>query len=246
MAMIYSFGEISGAHFNPAVTIAFAYAKKFSWKEVPKYIIAQLLGAILASCILWILFPASEYYGATIPSFEPWRAFVLELLLTFFLMLTIINVSSGSKEVGVMAGIANIYAKLGAGLDVSILKDKNYYLEGNKFIDEVNFSQGGVIKVTGEAGLKVGAGIKNDEGKMILGIEGGGKIDITGGGKIIYPYNGNEEIIAGEAYLNTLMYTFTATAKLGPLDKEFKFSDILWGIRYKKTIKFNVKTGNKL
>lgn len=106
MAMIYAFGEISGAHFNPAVTIAFAFAKKFPWKEVPKYIIFQLIGAILASCMLWVLFPESEYFGATIPSIVPWRAFILELLLTFFLMLTIINVSSGSKEVGVMAGIA--------------------------------------------------------------------------------------------------------------------------------------------
>lgn len=107
MAMIYAFGDISGAHFNPAVSIAFAYAKKFPRKEVPKYIIAQFLGALLASCILWVLFPKSEYLGATISSFDmPWRAFVLELLLTFFLMLTIINVSTGSKEVGIMAGIA--------------------------------------------------------------------------------------------------------------------------------------------
>ena len=106
MAMIYAFGELSGAHFNPAVTIAFAYAKKFDWNEVPKYIIAQFIGALLASGILWILFPESEYYGATIPVLEPWRAFILELLLTFFLMVTIINVSTGSKEVGVMAGIA--------------------------------------------------------------------------------------------------------------------------------------------
>lgn len=106
MAMIYAFGETSGAHFNPAVTISFAYAKKFSWKEVPKYIVAQLLGALLASVILWVLFPTSEYYGATLPSLVPWRAFILELLLAFFLMLTIINVSTGSKEVGTMAGIA--------------------------------------------------------------------------------------------------------------------------------------------
>ena len=106
MAMIYAFGEISGAHFNPAVTISFAYAKKFSWKEVPKYIIAQLLGALLGSVLLWILFPESEYYGATLPSIVPWKAFILELILTFFLMLVIINVSTGSKEVGVMAGIA--------------------------------------------------------------------------------------------------------------------------------------------
>lgn len=106
MAMIYAFAEISGAHFNPAVTIAFAYAKKFSWKEVPKYIIAQLLGAIVASVILWVLFPESEFYGATLPSIDVWRAFILELLLAFFLMLVIINVSTGSKEVGTMAGMA--------------------------------------------------------------------------------------------------------------------------------------------
>ncbi|MDG2193303.1 MAG: aquaporin [Polaribacter sp.] len=106
MAMIYAFAETSGAHFNPAVSIAFAYAKKFSWKEVPKYAIAQVLGAMLASGILWFLFPDSEFYGATIPTLDVWRAFVLELLLTYFLMLVIINVSTGSKEVGTMAGIA--------------------------------------------------------------------------------------------------------------------------------------------
>ena len=106
MAMIYTFGDISGAHFNPAVSIAFAYAKKFSWKEVPKYIIAQVLGAAFASLLLWFLFPTSEFYGATIPTTDALRAFVLELLLAFFLMLTIINVSTGSKEVGVIAGIA--------------------------------------------------------------------------------------------------------------------------------------------
>jgi aquaporin NIP len=106
MAMIYAFGETSGAHFNPAVTIAFAYAKKFAWKEVPKYIIAQILGAFAASLVLWFLFPASEYLGATIPTVDVWRAFVLELLLTFFLMVVIINVSTGSKEMGIIAGIA--------------------------------------------------------------------------------------------------------------------------------------------
>ena len=103
MAMIYAFGETSGAHFNPAVSIAFAYAKKFSCREVPKYIIAQILGAFSASLILWFLFPSSEILGATIPTVDVWRAFVLEFLLTFFLMVVIINVSTGSKEIGPVA-----------------------------------------------------------------------------------------------------------------------------------------------
>ena len=106
MAMIYAFGEISGAHFNPAVSIAFAYAKKFSWKEVPKYIFFQVAGAFAASLLLMWLFPKSELLGATIPSVDVWRAFVLELILTFFLMVVIINVSTGSKEIGMMAGIS--------------------------------------------------------------------------------------------------------------------------------------------
>ncbi len=108
MAMIYAFGEISGAHFNPAVTIGFAFAKKFSWRLVPKYIIAQAIGAILACFILWFLFPESQFLGETTPAsgFPPYKAAILEFLLTFFLMVVIINVSTGSKEIGVMAGIA--------------------------------------------------------------------------------------------------------------------------------------------
>ena len=108
MAMIYALGDVSGAHINPAVSIAFAFAKKFSWKEVPKYIIAQLTGALLASSLLRWLFPSSEFLGGTQPSelIDPSRAFVLELVLTFFLMLVIIRVSTGAKEVGAIAGFA--------------------------------------------------------------------------------------------------------------------------------------------
>jgi aquaporin Z len=106
MSLIYAFGEISGAHFNPAVTIAFTYAKKFPLKEVPKYIIAQCLGAILAAIILLILFPDNEFLGTTLPKIDVWRVFLFEVILTFFLMLVIINVSTGSKESGIMAGIA--------------------------------------------------------------------------------------------------------------------------------------------
>ena len=105
MTMIYAFGDISGAHFNPAVTVGFAVAKKFRWKEVPKYIVSQFTGAIAASLLLLYLFPDSDL-GATIPTIEPLKVFIIELLLSFFLMVVIINVSTGSKEIGPIAGIA--------------------------------------------------------------------------------------------------------------------------------------------
>ena len=108
MSMIYAFGEISGAHFNPAVTLGFATANKFKWKKVPGYIIAQGIGAFLAITILWVLFPESKSFGHTYPAegFAPYKAFILEFFLTFFLMMVIINVSTGSKEIGTMAAIA--------------------------------------------------------------------------------------------------------------------------------------------
>ncbi len=106
MAMIYAFGDISGAHINPAVTIAFAYAKKFPWKEVPLYALAQLAGAFAASGLLLYLFPDSETLGATLPELSVMKVFVFEIILSFFLMLVIINVSTGSKEIGIIAGIA--------------------------------------------------------------------------------------------------------------------------------------------
>lgn len=108
MVMIYAFGEISGAHFNPAVTIGFAFAKKFAWNKVPKYVLAQAIGAIFAAFLLWFLFPESEFLGETTPvaGFPAYKAAILEFLLTFFLMVVIINVSTGSKEIGTMAAIA--------------------------------------------------------------------------------------------------------------------------------------------
>ena len=106
MGMIYAFGDISGAHMNPAVTIGFAYAKKFPWKEVPAYVLAQLIGAFLASGILLYLFPESQTLGATLPGLPALKVFIFEIILSFFLMVVIINVSTGSKEIGVVAGIA--------------------------------------------------------------------------------------------------------------------------------------------
>lgn len=106
MAMIYAFGEISGAHLNPAVTLAFAVNKSFPFKNVIPYIISQLAGAVLASITLLLLFPSSKNLGATIPSGSDIQSFVLEVILTLILMLVIIKVATGSKEKGMFAGLA--------------------------------------------------------------------------------------------------------------------------------------------
>jgi aquaporin NIP len=106
MCMIYSLGNISGAHLNPAVSIAFTLAGRFPISLLPGYIISQLAGALLASFTLKFLFESNQLLGATIPSGPEMQSFVLELILTFFLMLVIINVADGSKEQGLFAGLA--------------------------------------------------------------------------------------------------------------------------------------------
>lgn len=106
MAMIYSLGDISGAHLNPAVTIAFWKAKRFSGREVVPYLCSQLAGALAASVMLRILFLDHPTLGATLPAGPWWQSFIFEILLTFLLMSVILNVSTGAKEKGLMAGIA--------------------------------------------------------------------------------------------------------------------------------------------
>jgi aquaporin NIP len=106
MAMIYTFGDVSGAHINPAVTIAFSIAGLFKWKQVPPYIAAQLGGAFLASLLLKALFPANPTLGATLPAGSEMQSFILEAVLTFLLMLVILFTSQGSKEAGILAGMA--------------------------------------------------------------------------------------------------------------------------------------------
>ncbi len=106
LAMIYTFGDVSGAHFNPAVTIGYWAAGRMPGREVPLYVGSQVIGALLASIVLRMLFPGNLLLGATLPSGSNLQSFVLEFILTFFLMLTILNVSTGAKEKGITAGIA--------------------------------------------------------------------------------------------------------------------------------------------
>ena len=106
MVMIYALGPISGAHFNPAVTIAFTVARRFPAKQILPYVVSQGSGAIIASVVLMYLFPSNEFLGTTLPSGAAMQSFVFEVILTFFLMLVIINVATGSKEQGMFAGLA--------------------------------------------------------------------------------------------------------------------------------------------
>lgn len=106
MAMIYTLGDVSGAHLNPAVSLAFVVAGRFPLRQLLPYVVAQLLGALLASASLRLLFPHHETLGATLPSGAALTSFVMELLLSFLLMWVIIHVATGSREQGMFAGLA--------------------------------------------------------------------------------------------------------------------------------------------
>lgn len=106
LAMIYALGDVSGCHLNPAVTLGFFAARRFEGRRVVPYIISQCCGAILASITLRLMFPASVTLGQTIPSGDALQSFALEFFLTLFLMFVILSVSTGSKEKGVLAGVA--------------------------------------------------------------------------------------------------------------------------------------------
>ena len=104
MAMIYAIGDVSGAHLNPAVTIGFFLGRRLPGNRVMPYIASQLTGAFLASLILLALFGNHAHLGTTQPIGSPWQSFGLEAILTGILMFIILCVSTGPKEVGVMAG----------------------------------------------------------------------------------------------------------------------------------------------
>ncbi len=106
MAMIYTFGPVSGAHLNPAVTLAFALAGRMDMKYLLPFMSSQLAGAFAATLLLKFLFPASLNLGSTLPAGSSIQSFILEIILSYLLMLVILQVSHGSKETGMMAGLA--------------------------------------------------------------------------------------------------------------------------------------------
>jgi len=104
--MVYTLGHISGAHFNPAVTLAFAISRHFPFRDVVAYWIAQVIGALIGIAILYLILPPGHSYGATIPQVDLASAFAWEIVLTFVLMFVIMGVATDTRAVGTMAGAA--------------------------------------------------------------------------------------------------------------------------------------------
>lgn len=106
LAMIYTVGDVSGCHLNPAVTLGFFAARRFEWRRVVPYILAQCVGAVLASLALRAMFPTHPSLGATLPAGTALQSWVMEFVLALMLMVVILSVSTGSKEKGILAGVA--------------------------------------------------------------------------------------------------------------------------------------------
>jgi MIP family channel proteins len=106
MAMIYAVGHISGAHFNPAVSFAFALTRHFPWPRLVAYWAAQLAGALLAAALLRGSLGSDAHTGPSLPSGSQGQSFVWELVLTFFLMFVIMAVATDTRAVGEAAAIA--------------------------------------------------------------------------------------------------------------------------------------------
>jgi aquaporin NIP len=106
MVMIAATGHLSGAHFNPAVSVAFAITRHFLWRDVPLYIGAQLLGAAGGAVSLRALFGPVANLGATLPTGSAFQSFGLEVLLTAVLMFVIISVATDTRAVGQLAALA--------------------------------------------------------------------------------------------------------------------------------------------
>jgi len=106
MAMIYAVGHVSGAHFNPAVSFAFALTRHFPWQRVAGYWLAQAAGALAAAALLRASLGGDAHVGATLPSGSQGQAFLWEGILTFFLMFVIMSVATDTRAVGEAAAIA--------------------------------------------------------------------------------------------------------------------------------------------
>jgi aquaporin NIP len=106
MVMIYALGHISGAHFNGAVTFAFALTRHFPWPRAFAYWLAQLIGALAAAALLRASLGNIAHLGATLPSGSQGQSFLWELVMSAFLMLVVLSVATDTRAVGEAAAIA--------------------------------------------------------------------------------------------------------------------------------------------
>ncbi len=108
MAIIYFMGTVSGAHLNPAVTLAFAVRRNFPWNRVPAYMVAQLIGGIGAAAFLRAMFGTIGALGATLPGsgVTSGKALAMEVVLTAGLVNTILGTASGARNIGTNGAIA--------------------------------------------------------------------------------------------------------------------------------------------
>ncbi|KAI3442296.1 uncharacterized protein J3R85_001409 [Psidium guajava] len=104
--MIYAVGHVSGAHMNPAVTLAFAAVRHFPWNQFPFYAAAQLTGAVSAAFTLHVLLDPIKHVGTTSPSGSDAQALTMEIVVTFSMMFVTSAVATDTKAIGELAGIA--------------------------------------------------------------------------------------------------------------------------------------------
>jgi aquaporin Z len=107
MAIILFMGAVSGAHLNPAVSLAFALRRDFPWKRLPGYVLAQLAGATLACLFLYAVFGDVQHLGATLPGhgYANWQALLMEVVLTTVLVSVILGTASAAQNVGRVAAL---------------------------------------------------------------------------------------------------------------------------------------------
>jgi aquaporin Z len=107
MAIILFMGKVSGAHLNPAVSVAFSLRRDFPWQRVPGYIIVQLAGATLAALFLRAVIKVSAKYGSNYPAhgYDAWQALVMEAVLTLGLVSVILGTASGAQNIGIVGAL---------------------------------------------------------------------------------------------------------------------------------------------
>jgi len=171
LGIILFMGKVSGAHLNPAVSIAFSLRGDFPWRRVPGYIVVQLVGATLAALFLRWVIHVSATYGSNYPAphFSAWDAFLMEAVLTFGLVSVILGTASGAQNIGIFGAVgvgayialAGLWGSPISGASMNPARTFGPDLVGNKFTSYWVYVAGplvGVALAVGTAFVLRGAG----------------------------------------------------------------------------------------